>query len=344
MTDRTCQPLRIGVLGAARIARLFVDAVKASPRIVIAAVASRDARRGAEFSRDLHIARVHDSYEALLADREIDAVYVPLPNSLHATWAIRAAESGKHVLCEKPLAATAAEARAMFDAAQRSGVYLVEGYPYRAQPQTLKLCDLLAERAIGQVQLIHASFGFPLADAANIRMDPSLAGGALMDAGAYPVSLCRMIVGTRPLRVSAVSRWAASGVDATTMATLEFPGPALAQISCSFSTARHRQALVVGDAGTIATTYFNDTSTAFPPLLEVRRGSGWDAVRETIETSATNGFLAEAEAFHDLVRGGWSKWRGTTPDESIDIALTLEAIAASARKATTIDVSAQEPV
>jgi len=332
-------PLRIGVLGAARIARLFVEAVRPSRKVSVSAVASRDAERAAAFARETGIARVHASYDALFADPEIDAVYVPLPNNLHATWSIRAAQAGKHVLCEKPLAASAADARAMFDAAERAGVYLVEAYPYRAQPQTLKLKQLLADGAIGRPMLVQASFGFPLADAANIRMSPDLAGGALMDAGSYPVSLVRTIAGSAPRRVSAMSRWGPSGVDLTTLASMEFADGLLAQISCTFATARHRHAFVAGDAGSIATTYYNDTSAAFPPLLEVKRGTGWDAAREIVETAATSGFLAEAESFHDLVRSGWSHWTGATPDESIDIARTLDALAASARQRMPVDVA-----
>ena len=332
-------PLRIGVLGAARIARLFVEAVRPSSKVSVTAVASRDPGRAAAVARDTGIARVHPSYDALFADPAIDAVYVPLPNNLHATWSIRAAQAGKHVLCEKPLAASAADARAMFDAAQRAGVYLVEAYPYRAQPQTVKLRHLLADGAIGRPILVQASFGFPLADAANIRMSPDLAGGALMDAGSYPVSLVRTIAGCAPRRVSAMSRWGPSGVDLTTLASMDFADGLLAQVSCTFATARHRHAFVAGDAGSIATTYYNDTSAAFPPLLEVRRGTGWDAAREIVETAATSGFLAEAESFHDLVRSGWSHWTGATPDESIDIARTLDALAASARQGAPVDVA-----
>lgn len=339
MTDSSGR-LRIGVLGAARIAKLFIDAVKPSAKVVVRAVASRDEARGTAFARDTGVARFHPSYDALLTDPEIDAVYVPLPNSLHAHWSVRAAESGKHVLCEKPLAASADEARTMFSAAQRNGVYLVEAYPYRAQPQTLRLRELLSAGAIGRLRLIQAAFGFPLSDAANIRMAPDLAGGALMDAGSYPVSLTRMIAGARPKRVLAASIRAPSGVDSTTMATLEFPDDLMAQISCSFATARHRHAFIAGDAGSIFTTYLNDTSAAFPAQLELKRGTGWDASREIVETATASGFLAEAESFHDLVRFGWSAWTGTTPEESVDIAMTLDAIAKSARLAAAVDVGA----
>jgi predicted dehydrogenase len=331
-------PLRLGVLGAAKIARSFIEAVRPSSKVVVAAVASRDAERAAVFARDTGVPSVHASYEALLADPAIEAVYVPLPNNLHATWAIRAAQAGKHVLCEKPLAASAAEARAIFDVARRQGVFVVEAYPYRAQPQTLKMRELLAANALGKLQIIQAAFGFPLTDAANIRMRPDLAGGAIMDAGSYPVSFVRTVAGTRPVRVQAMAHWGATGVDLTTMGTLQFESGLLAQISCSFATARHRHAYIAGDAGSLSTTYYNDTGAAFPPRLEVRRGTGWDATRETIETAATAGFLAEAESFHDLVREGWSRWVGATPEESIDIALVLDALAQSARSGAVVDL------
>jgi len=339
MTSSSSRPLRIGILGAARIARSFVEAVRPSSKIVVTAVASRDGERAAAFARELGIGRVHASYDALFADPDIDAVYVPLPNNLHAEWSIRAADAGKHVLCEKPLASSAAQARAMFAAAERNGVYVVEAYPYRAQPQTLKVRELVAAGAIGRIQLIQATFGFPLADAANIRMDPGLAGGALMDAGSYPVSFVRTVTGAAPSRVSALSRWGATGVDLTTMATLEYPDGVLAQISCSFTTARHRHAFIAGDAGSIDTTYFNDTGADFPPLVNLRRGTGWDAACEVIETEARAGFLAEAESFHDLVRFGWGGWTGATPAESIDIARTLDAIAASSRHGAPVDLA-----
>jgi len=340
MTSITPRILRIGILGAAKIARSFCDGVRPSRKVTVTAVASRDAEKGRAFAKDTGIPQVHATYEALLADPAIDAIYNPLPNNLHAQWSIRAAEAGKHVLCEKPLATSAADARAMFDAARRSGVYLAEAYPYRAQPQTLKMRELLAAKAIGHPQVVQAAFGFPLTDMANIRMDPALAGGVLMDAGCYPVSLVRMIAGERPRRVHAMAKWATSGVDLSLLASLEFPSGLLAQISCSFATLRHRHAFIAGDAGSIDTTYFNDTSAAFPPLLQVRRGSGWDAKQKTIETAATNGFLAEAESFHDLVARGWDAWTGVSPEESIDIALTLEAIYASARSGSAVDVAA----
>jgi D-xylose 1-dehydrogenase (NADP+, D-xylono-1,5-lactone-forming) len=334
----TTPPLRVGILGAANIARSFVEGARPSKRVTVSAVASRDAGKALAFAREFAVARHFGSYEALLADREIDAVYIPLPNSLHAEWSIRAAEAGKHVLCEKPLSATAGEARAMFDAARQHGVHLVEGYPYRAQPQTLKLRELLDAGVIGDVRLIQASFGFTLGPGENIRLSPQLAGGALMDIGTYPVSLVRMIAKARPRRVHAVADWS-GGVDRALAATLQFDSGLFAQITCSFSTCLHRQALIAGSNGVIQTTYLNHTT---PPqaVLRLRVGTDRGAVDSTVQTSAINGFLAEAEAFERLVRGGPTQWSGTTPEESIDIMLTLDAIRTSARSGGAVEIPA----
>ena len=158
MSRSANKPLRIGILGAANIARAFTSGIAPSRTVTVAAVASRDAGKAESFARQCGIPKFHASYEGLLADRDIDAIYNPLPNSLHAEWSIKALEAGKHVLCEKPLTTNAADARDMFSTAKRHGRHLVEAYPYRAQPQTLKLRELLAEGAVGKVQLIRSSF------------------------------------------------------------------------------------------------------------------------------------------------------------------------------------------
>jgi len=333
------QKLRIGVLGAANIARTFITALRGSTKVDVCAVASRDAAKGTAFAKEMGLAQSFPSYEAMLADPSIEAIYNPLPNNLHAEWSIKAANAGKHVLCEKPFAANAAEVTAMLAAARANEIYVVEAYPYRAQPQTIKLAELLRNNAIGRLQTVQASFGFPLVAPNNIRWDPTLAGGALMDAGSYPVSLVRLIAGERAVRAQAFARFSESGVDRTLMGTLEFASGLIAQISCSFGTARHRRAFIVGDVGTIDTTYFNDTGAEFPPLVHITRGSGWDAARETIECAATPGFFAQGEAFHDLVRHGWGAWPGATPAESIDIALMLDALATSAKSGHSVSIS-----
>ena len=340
MTASSRSPLRFGVLGTANIARSFIKGVQPSSRVAVVGVASRDGAKAERFASEVGVPRSYNSYEALLADPEIDAVYNPLPNSLHAEWSIRAMEAGKHVLCEKPLAATSAEARDMFEAAKRNRVHLVEGYPYRAQPQTLKSRELLDAGAIGAVKLIQASFGFTLSDRANIRFNPALGGGALLDVGSYTVSLACMVAKARPSRVSAFAQWTDSGVDLTLAATLEFSSGLLAQVSCSFATAVHKQALIVGTEGVLQTTFYNHPSPIAPPILNLRRGAGPDASTEILEVPSTNGFLAEAESFERLVREGPEHWTGVTPDDSINIMLTLEALLRSAREGKSVNVDA----
>jgi predicted dehydrogenase len=227
----------------------------------------------------------------------------------------------------------------MFDAARQHGVHLVEGYPYRAQPQTLKLRELLDAGVIGDVRLIQSSFGFTLGAGENIRLSPQLAGGALMDIGTYPVSLVRMIARSRPARVHALAQWT-GGVDRALAATLAFESGLFAQVTCSFSTCLHRQALIAGSNGVIQTTYLNHTSHPAQAVLQLRIGTDKDAVDSIVQTSAANGFLAEAESFERLVRGGPTQWSGTTPEESIDIMLTLDAIRESARTGGAIGIPA----
>ncbi len=254
-------PLRIGILGCANIARQFVRDVAASPDVRVVAAASRNAENAAAFAAGLNIPRSLGSYEALLADDGTDAVYIPLPNSLHAEWASKAAQAGKHILCEKPLSLGLAEAQAMFSAARSSGVMLLEAYPYYFQPQTGALLGLLGEGAIGEVRSVQASFGFVLSrPEGNIRFNPALGGGALLDAGCYALSIIRLVMGTAPVKVLADSSWDPSGVDISTMATLHYADGRRAQLSCAMDTANHRRAVIMGSAGTIETEYLNHTS------------------------------------------------------------------------------------
>jgi xylose dehydrogenase (NAD/NADP) len=331
--------LRIGILGAANIARSFIAGVAASETVGVTAIASRDIGKARRFASETGVQRAYGSYEELLADPVIDAIYNPLPNALHAQWSIRACEAGKHVLCEKPLAISGGEARAMFAAARRHEVVLVEGFPYRAQPHAMKLKELVTGGAIGRVQTMHAAFGFTLTDEANIRLDPALGGGALMDLGTYPVSLTRLVAGERPVRVQALAQWRRSGVDQTLVANMEHAGGLLAQISCSFCTRSHRQALIVGTSGAIKTTYPNHAAVDRSPVLQLKRGPASDALYEDIAVQACDGFRAEAESFERLIRLGPGHWTGVAPDESIDIVLTLEAILESARSRQPITVA-----
>ena len=273
------RPLRMGVLGTAKIARQWIRDLQGCDAVQVVAVASRSDAAAQAFAQEYSLPRWHGSYEALLADPDVDAVYIPLPNSLHATWAIAAARQGKHVLCEKPLALGKEEAEAMFAAARDNGVLLLEAYPWWFQPQTRDLLALLQGGAIGDVRTVQASFGFVLSNGAgNIRMNPDLGGGALLDAGSYTLSMLRLVMGEAPLSVVAHATYADTGVDISLMATLLYADGRRAQLSCAMDVANHRRATITGTAGTIETEYLNHTSDGpghpwgyLPSELRVRR-------------------------------------------------------------------------
>ncbi|WP_240975475.1 Gfo/Idh/MocA family protein [Paraburkholderia aromaticivorans] len=325
------KPLRFGVLGAAKIARSFIAGVAPSELVDVVAVASRDLEKGRQFASEVGVQRAHGSYEALIHDADVDAIYVPLPNTLHAEWVIKALDAGKHVLCEKPIAVSKADTLAMFETARRNRRFLAEAYPYRAQEQTLALRRLLDEGAIGRVQTVYACFGVKFNDPANIRLDPERGGGALLDAGSYATSMLRMVAGEKPSRVNAIARWSETKVDLTVIANLEFPGGLLGQIACSFNTAYHRHALIAGSDGILETTFLNSPPDAGPPEIHLRRGIPSSTTRETIKLAGGNGFLAEADSFARAIALGPEHWTGSTEQESIDTIATLEAIARSVR-------------
>ena len=343
--------IRIGILGGANIAKQFIRDVAASGQVEVVAVASRAPDRAARFAAAHGVGRAHGSYDDLLGDPEIDVVYIPLPNSIHAEWAIKAAEHGKHVLCEKPLALNAAEAKSMFDAARRHGVMLLEAYPYYFQPQTGALVELLNSGALGVVKSVQACFGFTLGDARdNIRMKPELGGGALLDAGSYALSIIRLAMQAAPIRVSADPTWADSGVDISMMATLHYADGRRAQLSCAMDVAYHRRATIVGSQGTIETEYLNHTSAQaggdrlgyLPSELRVRRGVANSVPFETVHSGFGSGFRFAAESFARVISERDFAAVDRAARASLDNAATLEAIARSARTASSVQVAAVE--
>lgn len=334
------QRFRIGILGCANIAKQFARDVGPSQTVRLAAVASRSADKAAEFAAAYGIERSVGSYEALIEDPALDAVYIPLPNSLHAEWAIKAAACGKHVLCEKPLATSLAEAQAMFETARRHRVTLVEAYPYWFQPQTAEMVSLLHAGAIGAVRSVQASFGFTVSNPQhNIRLKPELAGGSLMDAGCYPLSLIRLAMGCAPLKVRADATWADTGVDLSMMVTLLYADGRRAQLSCAMDAANHRHATIVGSQGTIETEYLNHTSDQagdhpygyLPSQLWLRRGIANSIPFDAIRSPVGSGFRFAAETFARWVREADAAAIANATAMSLDIAATLEAIQASAR-------------
>lgn len=335
------RPLRFGILGCANIARAFASHVTGSTLVRVDAVASRDAAKAAAFAAEFGIGRHHASYEALLADAAIDAVYIPLPNSLHAEWAIAAARAAKHVLCEKPLALDADQARAMFAAARTHGVALVEGFPYWFQPQTGDLVRLLhTERAIGDVRWVQASFAFRLAQpAGNIRMDPALGGGALLDAGSYPLSLIHLAMQAVPATVQAHAVWTDTGVDMRCLATLFYADGRMAQLACDMDGGMHRHATIEGSQGVLLTEFLNHTADAGAPhpmgwqpsSMRLRRQGAFNQPYEQVISPSGSGFRFAAEALADVLRRGDQAALDRAAEASIGLAATLAALARSAR-------------
>lgn len=269
MTDRK---LRWGVISTANIGRAAVNpAIAASRNGELLAVASRSAERAAAFASAHDIAAHYGSYDALLIQPDIDAVYIPLPNSEHRRWTIRAAERGKHVLCEKPLGLTEAECRDMHRAAEANGVRLMEAFMYRFHPRTERLVAMAREQAVGQLRAIRSSFTFRLTRPDNIRLQPELGGGSLMDVGCYCVNVSRTIAGEEPIEAQAFAVRGGTGVDAQMAGSLRFPSGALAQFDCALTIERREAVEVVGTDGAlyVAEAFLPGTDDA---AIDVRRG------------------------------------------------------------------------
>jgi len=244
--------LRWGLLSTARINRVLLPPLRSSARNELTAVASRDLERAQAYANERDIPRVFGSYEAMLADPDVDVIYNPLPNSMHTEWTIKAAAAGKHVLCEKPLANTVEEVEAITAAAKKAGVVVMEAFMYRHHPQTLKVKELVESGAIGKLQLIRGSFTFNLSDENDVRLNSALGGGGIWDVGCYPISYARLIAGAEPVEVFG---WqitgSASGVDETFVGQMRFSNNVFAQFDCGLRTPQRTHMELVGDKGNI---------------------------------------------------------------------------------------------
>jgi predicted dehydrogenase len=314
------QPVRWGILSTARINGLFLDGAAPLGDVEVIAVGSRDRERGAAFADEYGIERVHDTYDALLADRDIEAVYIPLPNSLHVEWTLRALEQGKHVLCEKPLSRHLEQVERAFDAADRAGLLLMEAFMYRHNPQTRKLQELVADGAIGNLRVIRAAFSFNARDPANIRLSRALDGGALMDVGCYCISGTRLLAG-EPERVYAEQALGGDGVDVVIAATLRFAGDVIGHFDAGLALTARDELEVVGEDGSL---FLDDPWHARTPVIELR---GEDGVQR-IELPPANSYGLEAENFSRAVRGEAEPLLGRA--DAIGQARTIEALYRSA--------------
>src|SRR5512138_1361414 len=193
--------LNWGLLSTARINRALITPLRASKRNRLLAVASRTQESADRYARAKRIRRAYGSYEALLADPEIDVIYNPLPNHLHAEWTIKAVEAGKHVLCEKPLALSVQEVDTMKSAARRHDRVVAEAFMYRHHPQTLKVQEIVKSGSLGALKMVRGSFSFVLSREGDVRLDPAMGGGSIWDIGCYPISYARTVIGANPLEV-----------------------------------------------------------------------------------------------------------------------------------------------
>ena len=284
-----------GIISTAHINRLVLAGARESDRVEMVGVASRDQARAEAYAREHGIERAYGSYEALLEDPDIEAVYISLPNSLHVEWSVRSLEAGKHVLCEKPLDRRPEEVERAFDAAERSGRILMEAFMYRHNPQTARLRKLVADGAIGTLRSIRAAFSFSLDEVENVRLAADLDGGALMDVGCYCVSGSRLVAG-EPERVYGEQVVGESGVDVLFAGTMRFPGDVVAQFDCGFVLPDRDELEVVGSEGSL---FLDDPWHARTPVIEVRREDGV----EEVALEPQDSYRLELENLGDAIAG-----------------------------------------
>jgi D-xylose 1-dehydrogenase (NADP+, D-xylono-1,5-lactone-forming) len=316
--------VRWGVVSTARINDKFLAGVAHSDAGLVSAVASRDLDHARSYATEHGIAHAYGSYEDLLTDPEIEAVYIPLPNSMHIEWTERALRAGKHVLCEKPLSTDPTAVNAAFDLADQRGLVLMEAFMYRHNPQTLRLQDLVRDGAVGRLRLIRASFSFVANDPSNIRLATGLAGGGLMDVGSYCVNGARMLAG-EPLSVTAQQVLGGDGVDVVFTGTMSFADGVLADFDCGLALAARDELEVVGDRGSL---FLDDPWHCLRPVIELRR----DGDVERIELPRVDSYMLEVENMAAAIRGDAEPLLGRA--DAVGQATTLQALYDAARAAS----------
>jgi len=313
MTTKT----RWGILATGAIARKFAAGVKTSRLGVLHAVGSRSVEAAQQFAAEFEVPHAHASYEALLADPEVDIVYVSTPHPMHAEWAIKAAEAGKHILCEKPMGMNVVEVQTMIDAARKYDVFLMEAFMYRCHPQTAGVVELIRSGAIGEVRVIRATFSFRSEFKAGSRLfTPELGGGGILDVGCYPVSFSRLIAGAAagkpfmdPKRIEAAGVIGErSGVDEYAVASLEFANGVVAQLACGVGVAMENDVRIYGTGGTMV----------IPSPWVVRRDAGPSSIfvngEEKVFTTEHSLYALEAdEAVASIAKrqSGAMSWQDT---------------------------------
>jgi D-xylose 1-dehydrogenase (NADP+, D-xylono-1,5-lactone-forming) len=315
-------PVKWGIVSTANINRKVIPGAHASDAVDLVAVASRDQAKADAYAAEWQIPRAYGSYDALLDDREIEAVYISLPNTLHCEWSTKALEAGKHVLCEKPMSRHAGDVVAAFDTAERCGLLLSEAFMYRHNPQTAKLKELVDGGAIGELRLIRSAFSYSLYDTGNIRLRPDVEGGALMDVGCYCVNGSRLL-GGEPAGVHAQARLGPTGTDWVFTGLLRFESGALATFDCGTGLPSRNELEAIGSEGSL---HLADPWHVNSPGIELRR----DGTTERIEIEHRDSYRLELENVSAAIRGEAELLLGR--DDAVGQARTMEALHDDARR------------
>jgi predicted dehydrogenase len=318
-----------GIISTAHINRLFLAGARDAQGVEIFAVASRDQTHAQQYARENEIPAAFGSYDELLADPDVEAVYIPLPNSMHVEWSIRALESGKHVLCEKPLSRHPREVQRAFDVAEQNERLLMEAFMYRHHPQTRRLVELINDGAVGRLRVIRAAFGFVAHDPANVRLQTGLDGGGLMDVGCYCVSAARLIAG-EPERVSAEQVIGGDGVDVVFATTMRHRDHVLSHFDAGLALESRDLLEVVGDAGSLL---LEDPWHCRNPGIQLRRADG----TERIEIERANSYRLEAENLSAAIRGDAEPLLGRA--DALGQARTIEALYQAADAGKTVSLT-----
>ncbi len=323
--------MKFGILGVSHFAmKRMLPAMRAAPGIEVVAIASRDRARAEAAAGEHGISKAHGSYEALVADPDVDAVYNPLPNHLHVSWSERAAAAGKHVLCEKPIGTTLDEARGLLAARDRAGVTVCEATMVRLQPRWLAVRELLRAGRIGELRAFIGTFGYNLQSRSNVRYDAAMGGGVLLDTGFYPVTVSRFCFEAEPTQVVArAARDAATGVDLLTSAVLEFP-QGHATLSCCMEMAPAQRALLLGTRGHLDVPIAWNPPGDRPSELVVETSPSLeDPLGERVTFPAADQYVRLVDAFARAAAAGDRV--GPVPlEDSVKNMAVLEALARSA--------------
>jgi predicted dehydrogenase len=321
--------MRLGLLSTADINRKVIPGAHASEKVELVAVASREQARAETYAREWDIERAYGSYEALLEDEDVDAVYIPLPNTMHREWSIRSLEAGKHVICEKPFSKRPEDVEAAFDASERTGRLLTEAFMYRHNPQTSRLVELVRDGAIGDLRVIRSAFSYALYDTDNIRLRTDVEGGSLMDVGCYCVSGSRLL-GGEPESVFGQATIGPSGTDWVFTGALRFPGDVHALFDCGTSLANRDELEAVGSEGSL---YLDDPWHCHEPVIELRR----DGKSERIELEPVDSYRLELENLADAIAGDAPLLLGR--EDALGQARAIEALFRSAESGTVVRLS-----